>query len=102
MVDAAADRFQTSPIPMPHVTALYGINNMEEREVKRIFREDVIGMLREKAVKRSKQGDDSRTFQSLWPDLIAEGVLVDVEYDGVGNGTMVSIFELPSITQTKF
>lgn len=102
MVDDAADRFQTSPIPMPHVTALYGINNMDEGDVKRIFREDVIEVLKEKAIERSKHCDDSRITQSLWPDLIAEGVLVDVEYNGVGNGTMVSIFEHPFITQANF
>ena len=84
MVDDAATRFKTVPIPRPHVTALYGID-MGEEEVRRIFREDVRRVLEEKAVERRRN--------VIWPDLEALGIIVDVEYDGVGNGTMVSIFE---------
>lgn len=92
MVEDAADRFKTVPIPMPHVTALYGID-MEEGEVRRIFREDVRRTLEDKAAERIRRGDgNSGRRGGLWPDLEALGILVDVEFDGVGNGTMVSSF----------
>jgi len=91
MVDDAAIRFRTLPIPMPHVTALYGIV-MEEEEVLQIFREDVRRVLKYKAVERRRKviEDNMDEKECLWPDLEALGILVDVEYDGVGNGTMVN------------
>eukprot|EP00804_Cyclotella_cryptica_P027456 CCRYP_008875-RA/>CCRYP_008875-RA protein AED:0.04 eAED:0.04 QI:177/1/1/1/1/1/2/732/210 len=91
MVDDAAIKFQTVPIPMPHVTALYGIE-LEEEDVRRIFREDVRRVLEEKSSERRKKSgfDDSGSRKALWPDLEALGILVDVEYNGVNRGTMVS------------
>lgn len=92
MVVDAAEKYKVVPIPEPHVTALYGID-MEEGEVRRIFREDVRKVLEEKAVERRRKVDvgvECDKVGSLWPDLEALGILVDVEYDGVGNGTMVS------------
>ncbi|KAL3791199.1 hypothetical protein ACHAWO_013630 [Cyclotella atomus] len=95
MVEDAALRFNTLPIPYPHVTALYGID-LEEGEVRRIFREDVKRVLEDKARERRRSVnvcnvDDN---EKMWPDLEALGILVDVEYDGVGNGTMVCILLL--------
>eukprot|EP00804_Cyclotella_cryptica_P027455 CCRYP_008875-RB/>CCRYP_008875-RB protein AED:0.06 eAED:0.06 QI:177/1/1/1/1/1/3/340/316 len=89
MVDDAAIKFQTVPIPMPHVTALYGIE-LEEEDVRRIFREDVRRVLEEKSSERRKKSgfDDSGSRKALWPDLEALGILVDVEYNGVNRGTM--------------
>jgi hypothetical protein len=88
MVHDAALRFNTLPIPYPHVTALYGID-LEEGEVRRIFREDVKRVLEEMASERRRRCDDEKA--GLWPELEALGILVDVEYDGVGNGTMVCV-----------
>lgn len=91
MVDEAALKFQTIPIPMPHVTALYGIE-LEEEDVRRIFREDVRRVLEERAAdRRQKSGfAASGPQEPLWPDLEGLGILVDVEYNGVNRGTMVS------------
>lgn len=91
MVDDAAIKFQTIPIPMPHVTALYGIE-LEEEDVRRIFREDVRRVLEERAVERRQKSGfaASGPREPLWPDLEALGILVDVEYNGVNRGTMVS------------
>lgn len=93
MVKDAAHTFKTAAIPEPHVTALYGID-LEEGEVRRIFREDVLRVMEETAKERRRNGDDDGSGSGktrLWPDLNALGILVDVEYDGVDNGTMVRL-----------
>jgi hypothetical protein len=90
MVDDAAAKFGTVPIPMPHVTAIYGID-MDEIDVRRIFREDVRRVLEERAVERRRSLNDAAVGDGgLWPDLEALGIIVDVEYDGVKGGTMVN------------
>lgn len=91
----AADRFDLGgAIPSPHVTVLYGIDTIEEdEEARRMFREDVKRVLLEEAEKRrrtrNRDGDDDDDDVKLWPDVSATGILVDVEIDGVGLGTMV-------------
>jgi len=91
MVDDAAIKFQTIPIPMPHVTAIYGIE-LEEEAVRGVFREDVRKVLEERAIERRKKSGfaASGSPEPLWPDLEVLGILVDVEYNGVNRGTMVS------------
>lgn len=87
MIDAADAFSLGGAIPSPHVTALYGINTIsEENEMKRIFREDVRQVLLDEAEKRRREaGSDSG---KLWPDLVASGIVVDAEFDGVNGGTM--------------
>ena len=62
----------------------------------RRFREDVRQALLDKAEMRRRSredgedGDDDDHVAKLWPDLDATGIIVDVEFDGVKGGTMVS------------
>ena len=99
MIDASNEFSLGGAIPSPHVTALYGIDTIEnEEETRRIFREDVKCVLLDMAEKKKKKianGDNS--VGKLWPDLKGTGVVVDAEFDGVftaatgAMGTMVSI-----------
>jgi len=101
MVDAA-DRFNLEgAIPSPHVTALYGINTIrDEEEMRRVFREDVKGVLLDMAEKRrsiqrqeegaSDNDHDVNDVIKLWPDISATGIIVDTEFNGINGGTMVS------------
>lgn len=84
MIDAA-DRFRLGgAIPSPHVTALYGIDTIDdEEEVRRMFRDDVTGVLMETAERKGTG--------KMWPDLDATGMIVDVEFDGVNGGKMVRL-----------
>lgn len=98
----AADQFQLGGvIPSPHVTALYGITAVgDEGEVRRIFREDVRRVLRETAEERRRKNGGAvgnESTDQIWPDLDATGIIVDVEFDGVNGGTMVSLMRADTV-----
>mmetsp|Transcript_26639 Transcript_26639/g.63883 ORF Transcript_26639/g.63883 Transcript_26639/m.63883 type:complete len:428 (-) Transcript_26639:3297-4580(-) len=101
MIDAA-DRFHLGgAIPSPHVTALYGIDTVDEEAMRRMFREDVKQVLLSQAEERRRRqegignedgvaddGDSDVDCAKLWPDLMATGIIVGAEFDGVDGGTM--------------
>jgi len=88
MSDAAAEFDLGEAIPSPHVTALYGIDNVQDdEEMLRIFRRDVHRVILDVADERRKR-DGKMQGGKVWPDLGATGIYVGVEYDGVNGGTM--------------
>ena len=102
MIDAANEFRLGGAIPSPHVTALYGIDTIEnEEETRRIFRKDVKCVLLDMAEKRKKKkkriAHVDNSVGKLWPDLKGTGTVVDAEFDGVftaatgAMGTMVRI-----------
>ena len=104
MVDAA-DRFNLEgAIPSPHVTALYGINTIrDEEEIRRVFREDVKDVLLDTAAKKRTQRQEECASDNdhdvngvikLWPDLSATGIIVDTEFNGINEGTMVRSYDM--------
>lgn len=87
-LDAARRGFRLGgAIPAPHVTALYGIEGMDEVEVRQTFREDVRQVLADAAATR--RNGDGNDAEKWWPDLTATGILVGAEYAGVDGGLMV-------------
>lgn len=83
MIDAADEFSLGGAIPSPHVTALYGINTIEEEdEMRRVFRENVKAVLSKESEKRASSDG------KLWPDLEATGIIVGAEFDGVNGGSM--------------
>ena len=89
----AADHFHLGgAIPSPHVTALYGIDTIsDDDEICRLFRDKVKLVLLKEAEKRKQERGDFCETEKLWPDLISNGIIVDVEFDGVDGGRMVSV-----------
>lgn len=93
-ISYAASRENVHPIPAPHVTVLYGMNHLDEDNIRRRFRElnatiASIGT----SIGNGQSGDDTagNTISKAggrWPTLLPKGVLVDTEYDGVNGGTM--------------
>jgi hypothetical protein len=73
IVQHYAQRKGIVPIPLPHVTAIYGILHLSEEIVRKRFLEFVT----------------KKRFES-WPPLKPVGIYVDVEYLGVNGGQMVS------------
>ncbi len=92
MSDAAAEFDLGEAIPSPHVTALYGIDNVQDdEEMLLIFRRDVQRVILDVAEERRKR-DGGNERGKIWPDLGATGIYVGVEYDGVNGGTMVRCY----------
>ena len=89
----AADHFHLGgAIPSPHVTALYGIDTIsDDDEICRLFRDKVKLVLLKEAEKWKQERGDFCETEKLWPDLISNGIIVDVEFDGVNGGRMVSV-----------
>ena len=71
-------------IPFPHVTALYGIMTLaDDEEARSIFREEVVVAISRRAEKQKQEGAGK-----IWPDLVATGIFVGKEIDGVNGGLM--------------
>eukprot|EP00573_Skeletonema_grethae_P006943 CAMPEP_0201710940 /NCGR_PEP_ID=MMETSP0578-20130828/58888_1 /ASSEMBLY_ACC=CAM_ASM_000663 /TAXON_ID=267565 /ORGANISM="Skeletonema grethea, Strain CCMP 1804" /LENGTH=381 /DNA_ID=CAMNT_0048199983 /DNA_START=91 /DNA_END=1236 /DNA_ORIENTATION=+ len=85
-VKEAADEFCLGgAIPAPHVTALYGITTIAtDQEATDIFRKDVVTAITNRAEKQQHES----AVKKLWPDLVATGILVGAEFDGVNGGEM--------------
>ena len=72
VIRTASQDLDVFPIPVPHMTMLYGITHLPEREVRKRFQYLALQFQEEE-----------------WPILQPEGFLSDIEINGLNGGEMV-------------
>jgi hypothetical protein len=84
-IKTASQELGVLPIPMPHVTAIYGMSHLSsETEAIRRFRNAILEC-------RSTNANNNNKHEK-WPSSLEyKGIVSGVEWDGINGGTMVRV-----------
>jgi hypothetical protein len=96
-IETASQELGVLPIPMPHVTAIYGMTHLSsETEAIRRFRKAVLEC-------RSRTNANNHEHDK-WPlpPLEYKGIVSDVEWDGINGGTMVREKECVTLFERRY
>jgi hypothetical protein len=85
-IKTASQELGVLPIPMPHVTAIYGMTHLSsETEAIRRFRNAAL----ECRSTNANNNKNKNKHEKCPPPLEYKGIVSGVEWDGINGGTMV-------------